>query len=74
MLLCPVINEDWIPILRIVDGVVVTGKNELPVELISKANPSVIWISEIGNSSKCLETGITVTVDGKDLLVYEGIN
>lgn len=74
ILLCPVINEDWIPILRIVDGVVITGKNELPMELISKANPALVWISEIGNTTKCLETGITVTVDGKDLLIYEGVN
>ncbi len=74
ILLCPVINEDWIPILRIVDGLVITGKNELPMELISKANPALVWISEIGNTTKCLETGITVTVDGKDLLIYEGVN
>lgn len=74
ILLCPVINEEWIPILRIVDGVVITGKNELPMELISKANPALVWISEIGNTTKCLETGITVTIDGKDLLIYEGVN
>lgn len=74
ILLCPVINEDWIPILRIVDGVIIIGKNELPQDIISMANPLIVWISEIGAAEKSLETGRIVTVDGKDLLVYEGIH
>ena len=73
ILLCPVINEDWIPILRVVDGVIITGKNELPGTMISMVNPNLVWISDIGTSEKSIETGRIVTVDGKDLLVYEGI-
>ncbi len=74
ILLCPVINEDWIPVLRVVDGVIITGKNELSSDMILLANPNIVWISEIGSSEKSLETGRIVTIDGKDLLVYEGIN
>lgn len=73
ILMCPVITEDWIPILRLVDGVICSGKNELPDEMISLANSDLIWISEIGKSDKSIENGRIVTVDGKDLLVYEGI-
>lgn len=73
ILLCPVINEDWIPVLRIVDGVISCGKNELPENMISLANPNLVWISEIGDSEKSLESGRIVTIDGTELLVYEGI-
>lgn len=73
ILLCPKLTEDWIPILRVVDGVIVSGDNELPPEMISFTNPNLVWISEIGNAEKSLESGRTVTIDGKDLLVYEGM-
>ena len=73
ILFCPNLNEDWIPILRIVDGVITTGKNELTSEMIHLANPNLVWISEIGNAEKSIENGRTVTIDGNDLLVYEGM-
>ncbi len=73
ILLCPYVDESWIPILRVVDGVIITGKNEIPADLITLANPNLVWISEIGNAEKALEAGRIVTIDSKDLLVYEGI-
>lgn len=73
ILFCPNLNEDWIPILRIVDGVITTGKNELTSEMIHLANPNLVWISEIGSAEKSIENGRTVTIDGNDLLVYEGM-
>ena len=73
ILFCPNLNEDWIPILRIVDGVITTGKNELTSEMIRLANPNLVWISEIGSAEKSIENGRTVTIDGNDLLVYEGM-
>lgn len=73
ILLCPYLDEDWVPILRLVDGVIIAGKNELPADNITLVNPNLVWIEEIGNAGRSLETGRIVTVDGKDLLVYEGI-
>lgn len=73
ILFCPNLNEDWISILRIVDGVITTGKNELTSEMIHLANPNLVWISEIGIAEKSIENGRTVTIDGNDLLVYEGM-
>lgn len=73
ILLCPVLDEEWIPILRVVDGVIISGQNELSSEMIMLTNPNLICISEIGASEKSLENGRIVTVDGEDLLVYEGM-
>lgn len=72
ILLCPTIDEDWIPILRIVDGVIVTGQNEILPEMLQNINKNLIWIEETGNHERCMENGLTVTIDAKDLLVYEG--
>ena len=72
ILLCPSITEEWIPLLRVVDGVIAKGKNELTSEMINLANPNLVWICEIGEDEKSIENGRTVTIDGKDLLVYEG--
>ena len=41
--------------------------------MIHLANPNLVWISEIGNAEKSIENGRTVTIDGNDLLVYEGM-
>ena len=71
--MCPAITEDWIPVLRVVDGVISSGKNELSEETISLVNPDLVWISEIGKADKSIENGRIVTIDGQDLLVYEGI-
>ncbi len=72
ILLCPSITEEWIPLLRVVDGVIAKGKNELTSEMINLVNPNLVWICEIGEDEKSIENGRTVTIDGKDLLVYEG--
>lgn len=72
ILLCPNINEDWIPILRLVDGIICIGQNEIPLDLIKTINLNLVWLSELGTLEKCMETGLTVTIDAKDKLVYEG--
>jgi pyruvate kinase len=72
ILLCPVINEDWIPILRIVDGVICEEANEIPVDTMKLINRNLVWIAGAGKPAHTIENGLTVTIDGKDLLVYEG--
>ncbi len=72
ILLCPSLDEDWIPILRIIDGVVCEGSNEIPAARMKLVNQNLVWISDAGRSVVTIENGLTVTIDGKDLLVYEG--
>ncbi len=72
ILLCPAVDENWIPILRLVDGMIVTGSNELHADTIKLINPNLVWIADTGSSSRTIEAGLTVSIDGKDLLVYEG--
>lgn len=74
ILLCPELDESWIPILRIIDGVIVTGSSELHSDTINLVNKKLVWITETGATTSSIETGLTVTIDGKELLVYEGLN
>ncbi|MCK9169845.1 MAG: pyruvate kinase [Treponema sp.] len=72
ILLCPNLTEDWIPILRIIDGVVCEGQNEISAEAMKFVNQNLVWISDAGKAVHTIENGLTVTIDARDLLVYEG--
>jgi pyruvate kinase len=72
ILLCPDLTEDWIPILRIIDGVVCEGQNEIPTDTMKLVNQNLVWISDAGKAVHTIENGLTVTIDARDLLVYEG--
>lgn len=73
ILLCPKITEDWIPILRLVDGVVSEGECEVADDIMSVVNPQLVWIANAGNATRTFETGLTVTIDAVEMLVYEGV-
>ncbi len=73
ILVCSDITEDYIPLLRIVDGVICEGENLIPPEVINLINPRLVWLSRVENAMKILEEGLTITVDSKELLIYEGI-
>ena len=70
--MCPTLNENWIPILCLVDGVICEGTNEIPADTMKLVNTNIVWINEAGKAAGTLETGLTVTIDSKDLLIYEG--
>lgn len=73
ILLCPKITDDWIPILRVVDGAIIEGECEISSDIMALINPRLVWISNAGASTKTFETGLTVTIDGVEMLVYEGV-
>ena len=72
ILVCPSLDENWIPILRLVDGVISEGTNEIPADTMKMINTNIVWLNEAGKDAGTIENGLTVTIDGKDLLVYEG--
>jgi len=72
ILVCPTLTQDYLPLLRIVDSVIIEGDSLISDETLSLVNPRLVWIKEARNAFKSLEVGLNVTVDGKELLVYEG--
>lgn len=66
------LDMSFVPILRVVSGLVVENPSEMSEETISMINPNLVWVSQVPNAMKILESGLTITVDGKEKLIYEG--
>jgi len=72
ILVCRVLTEDYTPIIRIVNGVVCEGISEISETKLRDINPRLVWLTHIRHATQKLESGLTVTLDAKQLLVYEG--
>jgi pyruvate kinase len=72
ILVCKQLTEDYTPIIRLVNGVICEEISELNEEQLRYINPRLVWLTHIRNATKYLESGLTVTLDAKQLLVYEG--
>jgi pyruvate kinase len=72
ILICKEITEEYMPVLRMVKGIICEGVSVIGEEKIRIINPNLVWLTRIRDAAKKLEAGLTVTIDGKELLVYEG--
>ena len=66
------LDMSFVPLLRVVSGVVIENPSELTDEILSMINPTLVWVSQVSNAMKILEPGFTITVDSKEKVVYEG--
>jgi pyruvate kinase len=73
ILVCPLLTEEYIPILRIVKAVVCEGPCEISRQRLRDINPRLVWLSRLHTASRRLENGLSVTIDGDSLLIYEGV-
>ena len=72
ILVCRVLTDDYTPILRIVSGVICEGVSEISEQRLRDINPRLVWLTHIRCATQKLESGLTVTLDAKQLFVYEG--
>ena len=72
ILVCKALTEEYTPILRMVNGVICEGVSEITEQQLKYINPRLVWLTHIRNATKTLESGLSVTIDSKQLLVYEG--
>jgi pyruvate kinase len=73
ILICKTLTEDYTPIVRIVSGIICEGVSEIRDERLREINPSLVWLTHVRHATEKLESGLSVTIDAKQLLVYEGI-
>ena len=73
ILVCWRITEDLIPALRVVHGVVSESGSDIAPEQLALINPDLVWIQDVRDAQKILENDLSVTIDGEQGLVYEGI-
>jgi pyruvate kinase len=72
ILICKEITEEYMPVLRMAQGIICEGVSVISEEKLRIINPNLVWLTHIRDAAKKLEPGLTVTIDGKELLVYEG--
>jgi pyruvate kinase len=72
ILVCNVLTDEYAPIIRLVSGVICEDISEISEEQLRFINPRLVWLTHIRNAAKTLESGLTVTIDAKQMLVYEG--
>ena len=73
VIVCKRITQDFIPLLRLINGVIAEGGSDISNEELASSNKSLVWITEAPDALASLETGLSVTLDGKKGLVYEGL-
>lgn len=66
------LDMSFVPILRLVNGLVIENPTELGEDTLSMINPNLVWVSQVSGAMKTLEPGLTITVDSREKLVYEG--
>jgi len=72
ILICKELTDDYISVISMVGGIICEGVSVISEEKLRLFNPDLVWLTRIRDASKKLEHGLTVTIDGKELLVYEG--
>ncbi|MDR2543053.1 MAG: pyruvate kinase [Treponema sp.] len=71
ILSCRVLTKDYIPIVRLVKGIICEEVSEITDSDLQNINPDLVWLTHIRRHTDTFETGLRVTIDGKELLVYE---
>lgn len=66
------LDMSFVPILRLVNGVVIENPTEMDETLLQMINPNLIWISQVPDAMKKLEPSTTVTIDSNEKIIYEG--
>jgi len=59
-------------VISMVSGIICEGVSFINEQKLQLINPNLVWLTHIRNAAKKLEPGLMVTIDGKELLVYEG--
>jgi len=72
ILVCKELTEEYISSIIIVKGIVCEGDSEFSEERLRNINPNLVWLTNARDAISKLESGITVTLDATQLLVYEG--
>jgi len=72
ILICKELTENYASIITMVSGIICEGVSEISEQKLRLINPNLVWLTNMRDAAKKLESGLTITIDGKELLVYEG--
>jgi pyruvate kinase len=72
ILLTHTLDKSFIPIIRIVDGIILEGASELSRDLLKLVNPRIVYVAHVPNAMGIFEENGAVTLDGEEKIIYEG--
>jgi len=72
IVICKELTEEYASVITTVKAVICEGVSLISEEKLRLINPNLVWLTHIRDAAKKLEPGLSVTIDGKELLVYEG--
>jgi pyruvate kinase len=72
ILLTHTLDKSFIPVIRIVDGIILEGASELSRDIIKATNPHIVYVAHVPGAMSLLEENHTVTLDGEEKNIYEG--
>jgi pyruvate kinase len=72
ILVCKTLTQNFIPIIHMVKGVICEGASEISDDNLRDVNKNLVWLSHVKYDAGKLESGLRVTIDAKQLMVYEG--
>ena len=73
VLVTTVLTEAFRDVLPLVVGIIVQERSQIPPEQLLAANPDLVVISEVPNAVSTIEDGVTVTLDGEEQIIYDGV-
>ncbi len=73
ILLTHSLPPEFLPLVRMASGVIVESVSEMPWDLIKMTNPDLVCIAEVPGAMEKFENGLTVTLDGDEHVIYEGV-
>ncbi len=67
------LTPDFLPVLKGVRGVIIEQSSYIDPEAIKAKEPGIVVIAEVPDVVAKLEDGLTVTLHGDELTIYEGV-
>jgi pyruvate kinase len=73
ILLTRYIDDSFKPLFKKIKGYILEEFSSMKSEDIQQINPEIVGIAGVTDAMKTFEDGITVTIDGEEHLIYEGV-
>jgi pyruvate kinase len=73
IILARFLTPDFLPLLTGVKGIVIEESSYLSPDQIRSQEPGIVAISDVPDALGALEDGLTVTLHGDEMVIYEGV-
>ncbi len=73
ILVCDRITKKDIPLLKHITGFITKSGSDLSDQELLQINKNLVWVNNVPSALTNFESGFSITIDGEQGLIYEGI-